>query len=82
MRAELELNRGKERVLLDGVDVASRTRSLTIAARAGELTTLTLNLALAQGATFRGDVIIRLSAENEAILLDLGWWPPADTEGQ
>jgi hypothetical protein len=78
VKADIEVQGpGKARILLDGVDVAKGTRSLDISAGVGDIATLTLNMALTQGARFRGDVVVRLSIENEALLQHLGWTPPA-----
>lgn len=63
-------------VLLDGVDVARGTQSLTLTAGALEPARLTLNMILTTGARFQGDVIVELSAANVDILRHLGWTPP------
>jgi len=61
---------------IDGRDVAPQCRAFTLTSDVHDGTTLTLDVGIHRGAQYHGDAIVRVSPENEQLLVELGWTPP------
>lgn len=73
MIAEIVTNNvGRGTLRLDGVDVSDAVSGFTLAGKAGQPTTLTLDLLVTADAS--GDVVV--SPDVHELLIDLGWTPP------
>lgn len=79
MKAKLTLlatpGRGN-RIELDGIDVTGGVRALDLQAGVGEVTRLTLDVMLREGATVEGDFEVRVPDATAETLKALGWTPP------
>lgn len=67
---------GTGSVVVDGVDVSSKTAALELRVRPGHLTELSLDLR-PRTVTVAGEVAVVLGDELQALLIKLGWTPPA-----
>lgn len=65
-----------DRIEINGHDITTAVRRMTLAAEVGELTTLTLDLGATQGVVFDGEVNVHLAEAARNALLALGWTPP------
>lgn len=65
-----------DRIEINGHDITTAVRRVTLAAEVGELTTLTLDLGATKGVVFDGKVNVHLDEAARYALLALGWTPP------
>ncbi|MCW2768532.1 MAG: hypothetical protein JWO11_4491 [Nocardioides sp.] len=68
-------------VQVDGHDLAHCTRSFRLEAGVREATRLTLDVVATKVAEFDGEAIVGFNRDFEALLVGLGWTPPADEMG-
>lgn len=80
MKAQIEVDgTGRDgRVVLDGRDVSGGVRGFALRAEVGRRTELELDLAVADGATFDGEVRLVIPESTREALIALGWTPPAE----
>lgn len=67
-----------DRIEINGHDITSAVRRMTLDAEAGRLTSLTLNLNAVKGATLDGEMDVRLDEDVRDALLAIGWSAPPD----
>lgn len=77
---ELDLTPGRERVVVDGVDIGAACTSLTLHAAADGAPTLTIHLALFR-TTVAGHATIQVPDQVRDTLIHLGWTPPGEATG-
>jgi len=77
---KLDFEGSKQRVELDGQDISKHVSSATLTAKAGHFAEVTLSLTPLQVAA-EADAVIKIPAEMEEILMELGWTPPGNCAG-
>lgn len=66
-------------VVLDGEDVSDGIQGLTLEARVGEVTRVTLDIPVVVTSEVEDNVEVFMPDATRALLIKLGWTPPEET---
>jgi len=78
-RADVDVDvMGSGHVKVGDMDLSSLTRGFTLTSNVREVTTLSLELVLHRGAVLHAGAVVEVGAETAALLVELGWTPPAE----